>query len=133
MIPNQLSSPSTLAHVSALDNSLPTTRRVLFLFNEEVPALTPSLQASFFLVRLLQNFSEISLALDAVPPEHRPRDEWKDGGEGFHSGQKVWARAHITMYASVCVVPFRFSVRQDSDVPCLGWTVGEHEGGLLLG
>ncbi|TFL02950.1 cytochrome P450 [Pterulicium gracile] len=57
-------------------------------------------EASFFLVRLLQNFSEISLALDAVPPEHRPRDEWKDGGEGFHSGQKVWARAHITMYAS---------------------------------
>jgi cytochrome P450 len=57
-------------------------------------------EASFFLVRLLQNFSEISLSLDAVAPEHRPPAEWKTLPKGFHTNEKVWARSHITMYAS---------------------------------
>jgi hypothetical protein len=34
-------------------------------------------EMSYFLIRLLQNFSEISFAEDVQPPETRPPAEWK--------------------------------------------------------
>jgi hypothetical protein len=55
------------------------------------------MQISFFLVRLLQNFSSVSLAEDA---QTSPPDEWKlDGGR--KAEERVWPKAHLTMYAHV--------------------------------
>ncbi|KAF9530383.1 cytochrome P450 [Crepidotus variabilis] len=54
-------------------------------------------EASFFLVRLLQNFSGISLALDAQPPETCAPALWA-GSAGRKGKEKLRPRAHLTMY-----------------------------------
>ena len=52
---------------------------------------------SFFLVRLLQNFSAISVAQDAQVP---PPAVWKLRG-GVQAREKVWPKSHLTLYATV--------------------------------
>lgn len=52
------------------------------------------------LIRLLQNFSSVSLDVDAQPPETRPPTAWAEdkgrkGTEGF------WPKMHLTMYSHV--------------------------------
>ncbi|KAJ6483937.1 cytochrome P450 [Mycena sanguinolenta] len=56
-------------------------------------------EASFFLVRLLQTFSSVSLALDAQPPSARPPASWKtDDKSEWKSHEKVRPRSHLTMF-----------------------------------
>jgi hypothetical protein len=52
------------------------------------------------IIRLLQQFSSISLDMDALPAECHPRPEWKQGG-GRRAIEKTWPKAHLTMYAAV--------------------------------
>lgn len=53
------------------------------------------------LVRLLQNFSSISLELDAFPPGTLPPDDFKlsPGRKGV---EKVWPKSTLTLYVKVC-------------------------------
>ncbi|CAK5262403.1 unnamed protein product [Mycena citricolor] len=58
-------------------------------------------EASFFLVRLLQSFSEISLAPAAQPPATRPPASWKtDDESGWKKEEKIWPRSHLTLYVN---------------------------------
>jgi cytochrome P450 len=53
-------------------------------------------ETSFFLIRLLQQFSEISHVFDAQPPEHRPAEDWK-GAEGTKGRDKIRIKTYMTM------------------------------------
>ncbi|KAJ7239178.1 cytochrome P450 monooxygenase pc-3 [Mycena haematopus] len=56
-------------------------------------------EASFFLVRLLQTFSGVSLAPDAQPPAARPPASWKtDDKSGWKAREKIRPRSHLTMF-----------------------------------
>ncbi|KAK6974910.1 cytochrome P450 [Favolaschia claudopus] len=59
-------------------------------------------EASFFLVRLLQTFSAISLDPDAQPPDARPPGKWKTDEKmvktGWTSHEKIRPRSHLTMF-----------------------------------
>lgn len=55
---------------------------------------------SYMLIRLLQNFSSISLDFDAQPPESRPPASWANG-TGRKAIEKFWPKAHLTMYSNV--------------------------------
>ena len=57
---------------------------------------------SFFLVRLLQSFSEFSLALDAQPEDSKPPASWKTA-PGTKGTDKIKIALSLTM--SVKVVP----------------------------
>lgn len=54
-------------------------------------------EASFFLIRLLQQFTGFSLAPDAQPEGTRPPESWK-GCAGSKGSTKVWPGLHLTMY-----------------------------------
>jgi len=58
---------------------------------------------SFTLVRLMQNFSSISLELDSFPPGSLPPEEFKlaPGRKGI---DKIWPKASLGLYINVCVV-----------------------------
>jgi hypothetical protein len=64
-----------------------TTKSRKFAYNE----------ASFFLVRLLQQFSSFSLALDAQPPDSLPPKTWA-GKKGPQGRDRVRPATHLTMY-----------------------------------
>lgn len=49
-------------------------------------------EASFFMVRLLQTFSEFALAPEAQPEESKP--PWKNK-------EKVWFTSHLSLYFRV--------------------------------
>lgn len=58
-------------------------------------------EASFFVVRLLQTFSSVSLDLDAQPPAARPPASWKETDKdkaGWKAREKVRPRSHLTMF-----------------------------------
>ncbi|TFK72859.1 cytochrome P450 [Pluteus cervinus] len=54
-------------------------------------------QMSFFLIRLLQSFSSISLDLTARPESTRPPEEWKLK-EGRQGKEKLRTDAHLTLF-----------------------------------
>ncbi|KAI0332394.1 cytochrome P450 monooxygenase pc-2 [Cubamyces sp. BRFM 1775] len=54
-------------------------------------------EISFFLVRLLQNFSDVQLDIGAQPPESRPPQEWI-GAEGQKGVEKIIPRCLLTLY-----------------------------------
>ncbi|KAI0663217.1 cytochrome P450 [Cubamyces menziesii] len=54
-------------------------------------------EISFFLIRLLQNFSDVQLDLSAQPPESRPPPEWA-GAEGQKGVEKIIPRCLLTLY-----------------------------------
>jgi len=54
-------------------------------------------EASFFLIRLLQQFSSFSLALDAQPPDLLPPKEWA-GMKGPQGRDRIRMASHLTMY-----------------------------------
>ncbi|KAF9530977.1 cytochrome P450 [Crepidotus variabilis] len=58
-------------------------------------------EASFFLVRLLQEFQSISLVPEAIPLASRPPREWAetDKKAGATRREKIWVKSHFTMYA----------------------------------
>ena len=55
------------------------------------------------LVRLMQNFSSISLELDSFPPGSLPPEEFKlaPGRKGI---DKIWPKVALALYINVCVV-----------------------------
>ncbi|KIM42776.1 hypothetical protein M413DRAFT_444437 [Hebeloma cylindrosporum] len=53
-------------------------------------------ETSFFLIRLLQQFSSISHIYDAQPPESRPPAEWM-GAEGTKGRDKIRIKTYMTM------------------------------------
>ncbi|KAF9025789.1 cytochrome P450 monooxygenase pc-3 [Hymenopellis radicata] len=56
-------------------------------------------EASFMLVRLLQNFSSFSLVEEAFPPSARPPKEWAvcPGRKGI---EKFWPKVNLTLYSA---------------------------------
>jgi len=54
-------------------------------------------QASYFLVRLLQQFDTFTLATDAQPPSSLPPPEWKSK-RGRQTVERVWPGAALTLY-----------------------------------
>ncbi|KAJ7926709.1 cytochrome P450 [Mycena leptocephala] len=58
-------------------------------------------EASFFLVRLLQTFSSVSLALDAQPMASLPPASWKtDDKSGWKAHEKIRPKSHLTMFVA---------------------------------
>ncbi|KAF8994419.1 cytochrome P450 monooxygenase pc-3 [Cyathus striatus] len=55
-------------------------------------------EASFFLIRLLQQYSSFSLARDAQPIDSLPPKEWA-GAYGPKGSEKIHPQAHLTMYS----------------------------------
>ncbi|KAI0318188.1 cytochrome P450 [Amylostereum chailletii] len=55
-------------------------------------------EISFTLIRFLQTFSSVSLALDVQPSDTIPPKEWAQA-EGRQAIEKVWPKQHLTMYA----------------------------------
>ncbi|KAJ3827534.1 cytochrome P450 [Lentinula raphanica] len=56
-------------------------------------------ESSFFLVRLLQNFSNIELSEESSPPSARPPLSWKSQG-GIKATEKIKLKTHLTMYVA---------------------------------
>ncbi|EIM92719.1 cytochrome P450 monooxygenase pc-2 [Stereum hirsutum FP-91666 SS1] len=54
-------------------------------------------EASIMLVRLLQNFSSVSLAQDVQPPKSIPPASWADV-PGRQSVEKLWPKSNLTMF-----------------------------------
>ncbi|KAI0353453.1 cytochrome P450 monooxygenase pc-3 [Trametes cingulata] len=54
-------------------------------------------EMSFFIIRLLQNFSSVSLDLTAQPPESLPPPEWKDA-PGRKGKEQIFPKSHFTLY-----------------------------------
>jgi Cytochrome P450 len=77
-----------------LMNTSVTDRVSKFAYNE----------VSFFLIRLLQNFSEISLDMSSHDPNKRPRKEW-EGSPGRKGIEKIWPRTAFTLYSYVSGSP----------------------------
>lgn len=55
---------------------------------------------SFFLIRLLQNFTHVELELSAQPPDARPPKEWASA-EGQKGQEKIIPKCHLTLYVHV--------------------------------
>ena len=55
------------------------------------------------LVRLMQNFTSISLELDSLPPGSLPPEEFKlaPGRKGI---DKIWLKTTLTLYVVVCII-----------------------------
>ncbi|KAG8754928.1 hypothetical protein FRC12_011052 [Ceratobasidium sp. 428] len=56
-------------------------------------------EISFFITRLLQRVTSITLAPDAQPESTLPPASWA-GSPGRKGIEKIWPKAHITMYSS---------------------------------
>jgi hypothetical protein len=54
-------------------------------------------EASFFLIRLLQRFSSVSMAMDAQPPDSLAQKEWA-GKKGPQGRDRISLASHLTMY-----------------------------------
>ncbi|KAG6377923.1 cytochrome P450 [Boletus reticuloceps] len=59
-------------------------------------------EMSFMLIRLLQNFSSITLSPESQDPQYRPPAAWARG-EGRQVIEKFHPRHHLTLYAKVWV------------------------------
>lgn len=57
-------------------------------------------EMSFFIVRLLQSFSDIQLDQDSQEPDTRPPADWAKW-PGRKGVEKFWPKSHLTVYAHV--------------------------------
>ncbi|RDX53656.1 cytochrome P450 monooxygenase pc-3 [Lentinus brumalis] len=55
-------------------------------------------EMSFFMIRLLQNFSSMELDLTAQPPEARPPVEWREPPEHRRAAEQIRPKSHFTLY-----------------------------------
>lgn len=60
-------------------------------------------ESSFFLVRLMQQFTNFRLAPDAQPADSKPPASWAACG-GRKGIEKVMPSLHLTMSVKVCIV-----------------------------
>jgi hypothetical protein len=74
--------------------------RIQFAYNE----------ASYFLIRLLQQFDHVELAPDAQPADSHPPAEWANAG-GRKGIERFWPKSHLTMYAHVREIIHRCPVQ----------------------
>ena len=58
-------------------------------------------ETSFMLIRLLQSFDDITLALDEQPPASRPPVEWLKAEGDRKKVEKIRPKSHLTLYAEV--------------------------------
>ncbi|KAH6893965.1 cytochrome P450 monooxygenase pc-1 [Coprinopsis sp. MPI-PUGE-AT-0042] len=56
-------------------------------------------EMSFMMIRLMQNFSSLSLDLDSLPPDAHPPPHWAEDQGTRKATEKVWPKLHLTMYA----------------------------------
>ncbi|KAI9001370.1 cytochrome P450 monooxygenase pc-3 [Trametes punicea] len=56
-------------------------------------------EMSFFLIRLLQTFSSVSLDLTAQPPDTLPPPEWKEA-LGRKGKEQIFPKSHFTLYVN---------------------------------
>lgn len=82
-------------------------------------------------VRLLQNFSSVTLAMDAQPPKSVPPASWVDV-PGRQSIEKVRPGTHLTMFIDVSTALPTILCLRLYPGPCrcssyflLGWSLGE--------
>jgi len=52
------------------------------------------------LIRLLQNFKTMELALDSAPAEAHPPKEWGKTATGRKAIEKLFPKSHLTLYAN---------------------------------
>ncbi|KAJ3520146.1 hypothetical protein NM688_g9203 [Phlebia brevispora] len=55
-------------------------------------------EATYFLVRLLQEFESFTLATDVQPKESLPPLHWKDG-KGRQAVEQIWPSYAMTLFA----------------------------------
>lgn len=55
---------------------------------------------SFFMIRLLQNFSSMELDLSAQPADSRPPAEWAEC-EGRKAVEQISPKSHFTLFVKV--------------------------------
>lgn len=75
------------------------------------------------LVRLLQNFSSVSLARDIQPPKSIPPASWVDV-PGRQSVEKVWPKSNLTMFIDVSH-PACGLWAESHRLFFIGWPVGQ--------
>ena len=56
------------------------------------------------MIRLLQNFSSVSLDLTVQPPDTLPPAEWKEA-PGRKGKEQIFPKSHFTLYAHVSCTP----------------------------
>lgn len=71
-------------------------------------------EMSFFLIRLLQNFSHVELDLSAQPPDARPPADWASA-EGQKGREQIIPKCHLTLYVLVSALGC-CSVTRSNDV-----------------
>lgn len=79
-------------------------------------------EASFFIVRLLQEFDSIALVPDAIPIESRPPSEWaeEDKKMGIQRHERVRLKTHLTMHIQVRSLFYSTPIL----TPLAGWSLG---------
>ncbi|KAG9044823.1 hypothetical protein FS837_007482 [Tulasnella sp. UAMH 9824] len=55
-------------------------------------------EASFFVIRLLQAFDDITFSPESYPPGTLPPEEWKKSDKARKPSEKVHPKTHLTMY-----------------------------------
>ncbi|KAG8961754.1 hypothetical protein FRC00_011400 [Tulasnella sp. 408] len=69
-------------------NRMPSLACIKFALNE----------ASFFVIRLLQAFDDITFSPESYPPGTLPPEEWKKSDKARKPLEKVHPKTHLTMY-----------------------------------
>jgi hypothetical protein len=64
---------------------------------------------TYFLIRLLQQFSSFSLAPEYQPEGSLPPPEWKER-KGRQAIEKIWPSNALTLYVKVGAIPSNFDV-----------------------
>ncbi len=78
-------------------------------------------EISFMLIRLLQSFDGVTLALDELPPASRPPVDWLKAGDRKRM-EKIRPKSHLTLYAEVG--QFTFLTRLHAEFRATGGFMG---------
>ncbi|KIM79356.1 hypothetical protein PILCRDRAFT_74435, partial [Piloderma croceum F 1598] len=80
-------------------------------------------EASYFLVRLLQQFDTFTLASDVQPKESLPPCEWKQACKtGQAAVEQIWPAAAMTLYVKVSIYTRHHAAKSHWKYP--GWIMG---------
>lgn len=72
-------------------------------------------EASFFLVKLLQQFTNFTLAPDAQPEDSKPPAGWAEGG-GRRATEKIRPAMHLTLFVKVSMEKLSLTEQVDANV-----------------
>lgn len=62
-------------------------------------------EATYFIVRLLQQFDTFTLAPEAQPAGSLPPQQWQYDGVSREPVERIWPAYALTLYAKVCHTP----------------------------